>query len=320
MRAGKVALGMLLAAAVCAAVVVCSFGLTQEAATTTGNADTRALTVQSAPISGVVISGTHPGASNYAVTDGDSAAVGLTAPDSWMDGTTLYEFVRWTVNGSLQPAGQATVAFSLSRDTTAVAQYNGVTPTITVTSPNGGERWQRLRTVTVRWTWTGNPGPNVKIAIYDSEGWDGMISSSTPNDGSFSILVPCDGRSEATTRSDYKVKITSLSDPSVYDFSDGNFAITSFRVTSPGTGASWKRGTTHLITWTSNCGPGPNVKLALYKGGVWVKMIVSSTANDGSYSWWIPASTAAGSDYKVRVTALSRGADWAASCAFSITQ
>jgi hypothetical protein len=146
-----------------------------------------------------------------------------------------------------------------------------------------------------------------------------MISSSTPNDGSFSILVLC-GPEPDDVGSNFKVKITSLSDPSVYDFSNGDFGITSFRVTLPGTGASWKRGTTHSITWTSNCSPGPNVKLALYKGGVWVKMIASSTANDGSYSWWIPASTAAGSDYKVRITSLSNGADWAASCAFSITK
>jgi hypothetical protein len=316
---------MLLAAGICAAAVLCAIGAGQEAATTTGSADMaprttegRTLTVESTPISGVVISGTHPGASNYAVTDGDSAAVSLTAPDSWMNGSMLYDFVRWTVNGSLQPAGQATVAFSLSRDTTAVAQYNGVPPTITVTSPNGGERYQCWRTITIRWTWTGNPGPNVKIAGYQGAVWLTMISSSTPNDGSFSELVLCDQASDVG--SGYKVKITSLSDPSVYDFSDGNFGITSYRVTSPGTGASWKRGTTHSITWTSNYGPGPNVKLALYKGGVWVKMIASSTANDGSYSWWIPASTTAGSDYKVRITSLSNGADWAASSALSITQ
>jgi 5-hydroxyisourate hydrolase-like protein (transthyretin family) len=308
---------MLLAAAVCAAVVVCSLGLTQEAATATANSDTWTLTVQSAPVSGVVISGTHPGASNYAVSDGDCAAVTLTAPESWMDGSTLYEFVRWTVNGSAEPANQVTVAFSLSAHTTATAEYRIPVPTITVTRPNGGEQAQRGAVERIGWSWTGDPGPNVKIALYKGGVWNQMITSSTPNDGWFSCAIPC----SVAPGSDYKVKITSTSALSVYDFSDGNFGITSFKVTAPGCGVSWKRGTTHSITWTSKCSPGPNVKLALYKGGVWVKMIASSTPNDGSYSWAIPANTTAGSDYKVRVTSLSNTADWRASdCAFSITQ
>ncbi len=317
MRAGKVAVRMLSVAGFCAAAVLCSIASTQEAAPAAGNADSWTLSVQSCPISGVVIAGTHPGAANYAVSEGDSAEVSLTAPESWLDGTTLYDFVRWTVNGAAQPAGQVTVAFSLSGDTTATADYQPTTtPTITVTRPNGGEQAQRGGYERIGWTWTGNPGPNVKIALYKGGAWDRMITSSTPNDGWFSCAIPCD----VAPASDYKVKITSLSDPSVYDFSNGNFRISSFRPTAPGCGVSWKRGTTHTITWTSKCSPGPNVKLALYKGGVWVSMITSSTPNDGSYDWAIPANTTLGSDYRVRITSLSNTADWAASCAFSITQ
>jgi len=201
--------------------------------------------------------------------------------------------------------------------TTAVAESGGVTPTITVIRPNGGEQAQHGAFERIHWSWTGNPGPNVKIALYKGGAWYAMISSSTPNDGWFSCAIPC----SVEPASDYKVKITSLSDPSVYDFSDGNFSVTSFRLTAPGCGVCWKRGTTHSITWTSKCSPGSNVKLALYKGGVWVKMIASSTPNDGSYSWAIPASTTAGSDYKVRVTSMSNSADWyQTACAFSITQ
>jgi len=317
MRRGKVALRMLLAAGICVAVALCFVGVAQEAATATGNADTWTLAVQSSPISGVAISGTHPGVSNYAVSDGNSAAANLTAPDSWMDGTTVYDFVRWTVNGSAQPDGQETVAFSLGRDTTATAEYQTAPASMTVTSPNGGERCQRGTVQLITWSWTGDPGPNVKIALFKGALWQAMISSSTPNDGAFSVAIPC----TVAPGSDYKVKITVTADPTVQDYSDGDFRITSFKVTSPWCGASWKRGTTHWITWTSKCSPAPKVKLALYKGGVWVKMIASSTPNDGSYRWAIPANTTAGSDYNVRVTSLSNGADWNASdCAFSITQ
>ena len=38
-------------------------------------------------------------------------------------------------------------------------------PTITVTSPNGGETWQRGTSHTVTWSYTGSPGSNVKITL-----------------------------------------------------------------------------------------------------------------------------------------------------------
>jgi hypothetical protein len=40
----------------------------------------------------------------------------------------------------------------------------------------------------------------------------------------------------------------------------------------------------------------------LLKGGVPNRVISSSTANDGSFSWAIPSTQTPGSDYKVRIT------------------
>ena len=77
-------------------------------------------------------------------------------------------------------------------------------------------------------------------------------------------------------------------------------------VTSPNGGESWTGDSTVDITW-SWAGPlSGKVALDLYKGGVFVKKIANNVAlgasGQGSYSWSIPAKTATGSDYTVRLS------------------
>jgi len=47
-----------------------------------------------------------------------------------------------------------------------------------------------------------------------------------------------------------------------------------------------------------------NVRIELFKGGSLVKTIVSSTENDGYFTWTVPKSIADGTDYKVRVSSI----------------
>ena len=50
---------------------------------------------------------------------------------------------------------------------------------ITVTSPNGGETWQRGTSHTVTWDYSGSPGPAVKIILLKGGIEVGTISPST---------------------------------------------------------------------------------------------------------------------------------------------
>jgi subtilisin family serine protease len=63
---------------------------------------------------------------------------------------------------------------------------------------------------------------------------------------------------------------------------------TSITVTSPNGGESWTVGSTHAITWTIT-GTVGNVKIEYTSdnGSNW-STVVSSTANDGAYSWTVP--------------------------------
>ena len=65
---------------------------------------------------------------------------------------------------SVQSISQPTVKdmsnnyFTIAPETT--------TPTITVTSPNGGETLKRGNTYTVSWSYTGSPGSTVKACAF----------------------------------------------------------------------------------------------------------------------------------------------------------
>ena len=81
--------------------------------------------------------------------------------------------------------------------------------------------------------------------------------------------------SSGTTGSDFKVSVQSVSQPTIKDSSNNYFTLTpagtttstpSITVTSPNGGESWKRGTSHTLTWSYTGTPGSYVKIMLVKG------------------------------------------------------
>jgi hypothetical protein len=180
---------------------------------------------------------------------------------------------------------------------------------LNVTSPNGGERWTRGTVNTITWASAGSPGGYVKIELLKAGQVNRVIASSTVNDGSYGWSIP---RTQ-TTGTDYTVRITSTSSSAIKDTSNGTFTISSgavstLTVTSPDGGESWAKRTTHTITWYSTGSPGNYVKIELLKAGTVNRVIASSTANDGAYSWMIPSTVASGSDYRIQVTSISNSA------------
>jgi hypothetical protein len=127
--------------------------------------------------------------------------------------------------------------------------------------------------------------------------------------GSFSWTIPA----ALAAASDYKVRVTSVSDPSITDSSNAAFSLVPpanvITVVSPNGGEAWQRGTVHAVQWNFSGTIGTTVKIELLKNGVLWSTISSSAPSGsggaGSFSWTIPAALAAASDYKVRVTSNS---------------
>lgn len=182
------------------------------------------------------------------------------------------------------------------------------TSSLIITSPDGGDIWTRGTAYDVTWSSVGRTGSYVKIELLKAGAVNRVIASSTANDGSYRWSVP----QTQTIGTDYKIRVTSTSNNAYKDSSNSNFAITqaqsSLTVTSPNGAESWAKGTTHTITWSSIGTPGSYVKIELLKTGTVNKVITSSTANDGSYSWSVPSTQTAGTDYKIRVTSTSNSA------------
>jgi hypothetical protein len=188
------------------------------------------------------------------------------------------------------------------------------TPTINVTSLNGGETvqagWTGYMNPNIQWKYTGDPGANVKIELLKGGVLNTAIAASVPigggGSGSYYWYIPV----SQAAGTDYKIRITSTSNASYTDTSDGNFTITAaptIAVTSPNGGESWQPGSTHTVTWTYGGSlfspPFNSIKIELLKGGAFDSTVASDIAvTSGSFSWAIPLGQTQGSDYRVRLT------------------
>ena len=91
-----------------------------------------------------------------------------------------------------------------------------------VISPNGGEVWEKNKTYEIKWAPGSNTGTMARITLWSGGSLYTTIVSDTENDGSFLWTIS----SSIPTASDYRVRITSLSNQSIYDLSDNYFSIT----------------------------------------------------------------------------------------------
>jgi hypothetical protein len=200
-------------------------------------------------------------------------------------------FQSWTVTGPattnalVRVSDVAAPATSDSSDSVFTISQPPPPASITVTVPNGGETWPIGTSQTITWTSSGVSG-NVKIELSrDGGATFQTLLADTLNDGSQNWTVT------GPTTAQARVKISSVSNPTVNDQSDANFTISgsgspSITVTVPNGPENWQIGTPQTIQWTSQNLIG-NVKIELSRNGGDFQTLFASTANDGSQSWTV---------------------------------
>jgi hypothetical protein len=189
--------------------------------------------------------------------------------------------------------------------------------TITVTSPNGDEKWESGTTHKILWQYTGNPDAYVKIQVFKNGAPGRIISSQTSigsgGNGSYSWSIPAN----QAPGLEYRIKVTSKKNTSDNDMSNGNFSITapprpSITITAPNGGDSWQTGTSQTIQWTYTGNPGAFVKIQLLRGATVSRTISNKTpiGNNGTglLIWLLPSRQVAGDNYKIRVTSTNLAA------------
>jgi len=190
----------------------------------------------------------------------------------------------------------------------------GTTPQfLALLSPDGSENWTAGSGQTIQWTFSGNPGPYIKIELLKGGVLNRTIRSrlSTVNN-SCAWTVPAKQR----PGDDYRIRIRSVRNIAYTDTSDADFSIVSppppvITVTAPDGGEVWQRGSSHIIDWTYTGKAGTYVKIQLFRGGVLSRILSSSVKTgsngSGSFMWRIPANLTPGDKYQIKVTSRAKG-------------
>ncbi|MFX1477719.1 MAG: Ser-Thr-rich GPI-anchored membrane family protein [Promethearchaeota archaeon] len=178
-------------------------------------------------------------------------------------------------------------------------------PSITIIYPTIASSWETNSTQIISW-FSSSGITDVKIELFKNDIFELEINSSTPSDGSYSWTIPT-GLENSTL---YQIKITDITIPSTYDYSD-YFEIyeipiipDSITIIQPTTASSWETNSVHIISWSST-GSITDVKIELFKNDIFELEIISSTPNDGSYSWTIPTGLENSTLYQVKISDLS---------------
>jgi hypothetical protein len=112
----------------------------------------------------------------------------------------------------------------MNMDKNVTATFIG--PSLTVTSPNGGEEWIPGRLGKIMWNFTGNPGPYVRVELLKGGILHSTIASRVMKGfrgkGTRYWRIPRD----LPAGSDYSTRITSTTNGAHTDTSDNNFTVT----------------------------------------------------------------------------------------------
>ena len=212
------------------------------------------------------------------------------------------EIGTWTFSATVYQKGTSNVLGTSEKAYFTISQP---TASITVLSPNGGEKWQVGQTYNITWNAVGIGSDSVAINLINtSTGQQYGITSKAPINlpyglgSSYAWTIP----NTIPSGSNYKIAVGY----GTTDLSDSTFSIAapttqpSVTVTSPNGGEVWKIGETKIMTWTTQ-GTIPSVNLLLVSSNS-VAIIAERISNAGQYTWTVSNSMIAGS-YVFRVFA-----------------
>ena len=201
---------------------------------------------------------------NLELRDDTGALVASDNPVSGVNASISYSAPAGTYYLHVKPTGVGNPTSSTPTGYTSYASLGQYTVTgtivpteqIALTAPNGGG--STFRGFDSEITWLSGMGGNVKIELFKGGMLNSTIASGIPNNGSFLWTVP----SGQAVGSDYRVKITSIDDPTKSDESISDFAINvppAYAATpysesfESGTG-DWIQSTSDDLDWTHNIG------------------------------------------------------------------
>lgn len=176
---------------------------------------------------------------------------------------------------------------------------------ITVSHPDGNEEWLQGSTQTIRWNYTGDPGPTVKIEALRRDTVIGTLRSipiGTDGSGSYSLVIPY----EVRPGSEFTIRVTSNRYPTCGDASNGTFIVTpAITLATPNGGEYWSPGSSQTIRWNYTSDLAGTVRIEALRGTTVIATIPMHAIGSDGIGWFdliVPPKTPPGSNYRIRVT------------------
>jgi hypothetical protein len=173
----------------------------------------------------------------------------------------------------------------------------GLLKSMSVLTPNGGEKWEVGTDHQISWK-TSNV-QNIKLQYSTNAGTDWItIENTLPSlPSSYKWTIP------NTVSPTCRVRISDVDDTAIQDVSDNNFEILKINrtitITSPNGNEKWEGGSKHNITWTHTTDTKIDISFSPNAGSDWYRIDSDISSTTGSYEWTVPNEP---SDYcKVRL-------------------
>lgn len=171
---------------------------------------------------------------------------------------------------------------------------------LVVTSPTDGATHTAGRPMTVTWTAAGDVGTSVRAELVKGDQVVATSPAVATGNGTVAFTPPA----TLPTGGDYRIRLVSVSFPTVVAASEGLLALdgSSVAVTSQDSPSSVTAGRPLTITWTRTGAPGTAVKLeAVAPGRTTVGIAPSVPLTAGTHTWTVPMSVPEG-DWRIRAT------------------
>jgi hypothetical protein len=218
-------------------------------------------------------------------------------------GTANTGSYSWAVSGAASSAARVRISGISQTSVTDVSDANfsitgggSTTPSLSVTSPNGGESWAIGSQHAITWS-SANFSQNVQIEFnrsYPSGTWE-VISSSAANSGSYTWTLA------GSTSSLARIRVRGTTSPTVGDTSNANFTLApsgggsgTITISTPNGGETARLNVFYPIRWSSSgLSSSSTVRIQInrnYPTGLWENLNYSAV-NSGSYSWPVYGAT-----------------------------
>jgi hypothetical protein len=166
-------------------------------------------------------------------------------------------------------------------------------PSLFLTAPTNA-KLQTGKTYYINWIAIGISNIKLEYSLNAGVDWQTIAASITAGMGTYAWLVP------NTPAAACYLRISDTTSPSVYDWCDESFSISSLQLTIPNGNEIWGSASAHSITWTSTNVTNVKLEYSLNNGSAWTQIIASVVASTGTYSWTVP--TAISNQCRVRIT------------------